>query len=93
MNDSSNRSIEPRVAKIVQSLLAERRPGINLGVDDGLREHGLTSLDMVKLVLLIEAEFDFMIAESEMVPLNFRSIATIAVLVEKSMTAADQTLA
>ena len=46
-----------------------------------LREAGLTSLDMVSLVLSVESEFGIKIPEREITPTNFRSIATIETLV------------
>jgi len=48
-----------------------------------LREAGLTSLDMVSLVLSVESEFAVKIPEREITPTNFRSIATIETLVAR----------
>ena len=48
-----------------------------------LREVGLTSLDMVSLVLSVESEFGIKIPEREITPTNFRSIATIETLVAR----------
>jgi acyl carrier protein len=48
-----------------------------------LREAGLTSLDMVDLVLSIEAEFGITIPEREIAPANFHSIATIENLIAR----------
>jgi acyl carrier protein len=48
-----------------------------------LREAGLTSLDMVSLVLSVESEFGIKIPEREITPANFRSIATIETLVAR----------
>ncbi len=41
------------------------------GTQDNLREAGLTSLDMVNLMLAVEAEFDIEIPQSAMTPDNF----------------------
>jgi acyl carrier protein len=38
---------------------------------------GLTSMDMVNLMLGVEAEFDFTIPQSEITPENFQSIETL----------------
>ena len=43
---------------VVQRLLAERSISRPVSSDDDLREVGLTSLDMVNLMLSVEAEFD-----------------------------------
>jgi acyl carrier protein len=48
-----------------------------------LREAGLTSMASVKLMLAIEAAYDVAIPDAELTPENFRSIATIAALVER----------
>ena len=44
---------------------------------DNLREAGLTSLDMVNLMLAIEAEFDIEIPQSAMTPDNFDTVAAM----------------
>ena len=48
--------------------------------DADLREVGLTSLDMVDLVLSVECAFDVRIPEAQITPANFRSIAAIDAL-------------
>jgi len=70
-----------RVVDVVQRLLAERLIGRPVSSDDDLREVGLTSLDMVNLMLSVEAEFDLEIPEIHITPANFRSISTISRLV------------
>ena len=69
--------------------LARRAPDPDAAVDrpagrrpnDDLREIGLTSLDMVDLVLSVESEFNVRIPEAAITPANFRSIATIDALI------------
>ena len=70
-----------RVVGIVREIL-ERR-GINREIlpDDDLREAGLNSLDMVNLMLAVEAEFDLKIPDADMTLRNFRSISAIEALV------------
>jgi acyl carrier protein len=70
-----------RVSDIVSELLEKRAVTQSVLDDDDLRDVGLTSLDMVSLMLAVEAEFDLTIPESEMTPQNFRSIAAIDALV------------
>ena len=53
----------------------------SVGRDDDLPEAGLSSLDMVNLMLAVEAEFDLKIPDRDMIPANFRSIARIEALV------------
>jgi len=38
---------------------------------------GLTSMDMVNLMLGVEAEFDFTIPQAEITPENFQSVKTL----------------
>jgi acyl carrier protein len=52
-----------------------------VGPADDLREAGLTSMDMVNLVLAVELEFGLMIPEISITPTNFRSVAAISSLV------------
>lgn len=66
---------------VVQRLLADRSISRHVSSDDDLREVGLTSLDMVNLMLSVEAEFDLEIPEIDITPANFRSISTISRLV------------
>ena len=70
-----------RVTAVVRRLLADRSITKPFGADDDLREVGLTSLDMVNLVLAVESELAVSIPESEITPNNFRSVASIEALV------------
>lgn len=74
-----------RVADVVQRLLTERSISRSVCSDDDLSEVGLTSLDMVNLMLSVEAEFDLEIPEVHIIPTNFRSISTISSLVTALM--------
>ena len=70
-----------RVTAVVRRLLADRSITKPFAADDDLREVGLTSLDMVNLVLAVESELAVSIPESEITPNNFRSVASIEALV------------
>jgi acyl carrier protein len=74
-------SAKDRVMGVVQRLLLERSINQNVHSGDDLRAIGLTSLDMVNLMLSIEAEFDMEIPEAEITLANFRSISTISSLI------------
>jgi acyl carrier protein len=71
------------VADVVRRLLDARAITQPVRPHDDLREIGLTSLDMVSLVLSVESEFGIKIPEREITPTNFRSIATIEILVAR----------
>jgi acyl carrier protein len=70
-----------RVTGLVRELLAKRSIGRPVGSDDSLTESGLSSLDIVNLMLGVEAEFAIKIPDRDMTPSNFRSIAQIDRLV------------
>lgn len=70
-------SISGRIIAMVHEKLANRGIGRTVSYDDGLREIGLSSLDMVNLMLRIEAVFDLQIPDPDMTPENFRSVARI----------------
>lgn len=81
MSHPHSDSPEERVVDVVQRLLAERSISRPLCSNDDLREVGLTSLDMVNLMLSVEAEFDLEIPEIDITPANFRSISRISSLI------------
>lgn len=82
MSESNAQSLEERIAGVVQRLLAEHSIDHVVARDEDLRIAGLSSLDMVTLVLSIEEEFELMVPENSIMPANFRSIAAISSLVE-----------
>jgi acyl carrier protein len=76
-------SLEVRIAGLIRNVLVERSMERTVSTDDDLRDVGLTSLDMVSLVLLVEAEFDVRIPESKITPANFRSIRAMSALISE----------
>ena len=48
-----------------------------------IEKHVLDSLDMMKLISLVEEEFEIEIDDCDVVPANFETIGQIAALVEK----------
>ena len=75
-------STRDRVADIVAQILEARTGERPVLTGDDLRKVGLSSLDMVNLMLAVEAEFDLKIPETEMTPQNFRSLSAIETLVK-----------
>ena len=59
-----------------------------VGRDDALTDCGISSLDLVNLMLAVETEFDLKIPDRDMTPTNFRTIARIEALIEKLQQAA-----
>ena len=70
-----------QITDAVRRILADRGITRSFGAQDDLREVGLTSLDMVNLVLAVESELSVSIPEAEITPANFRSVALIEALV------------
>jgi acyl carrier protein len=79
--DGTNAHSTERVAQLVRQLMAKRSIDRPVGYDDVLSESGLSSLDLVNLMLAVEIEFDIKIPDRDMTPSNFRSIAQIDKLV------------
>jgi acyl carrier protein len=69
------------VSEVVRRILRERSIDGTVSADADLREIGLTSLDMVDLVLSVECALDLQIPEAQITPANFRSISAIDALV------------
>jgi acyl carrier protein len=79
--DRNDSSPVDRIADLVRGLLAKRSVNRPVGTDEDLTEAGLTSLDMVNLMLAVESEFGLKIPDRDMTPANFRSISRIDALV------------
>ena len=81
MLDRTDMDSTAQVARLVRQLSAKRAIERPVGADEDLAASGLSSLDIVNLMLAVEAEFDIKIPDREMMPANFRSIAQIIRLV------------
>ena len=81
-------SARDEITGIVQGLLAKRARTGAVAADQNLTDAGLTSLDMVGLMLAIEDEFGIEIPQRRMTPANFRTIAAIETLVSTVALAA-----
>lgn len=79
------KSPDHRVIAVVQQLIAERRIPIDRPIrsDHKLVEIGLTSMDLARLVLLVEDEFEVRIPVRDLIPSNFRSVASIIQLISR----------
>lgn len=72
---------EDRIFGIVRQMLPATSATAQLRADQSLQHAGLRSLDMVTLMLAVEAEFDLEIPQKQMTPENFQSVAAIGALV------------
>jgi len=74
-------TVKDRVASIVHRLFEEQGFNRPIGFDDDLADKGITSADMVNLMLSVEEEFCIKFPDREMRPANFRTISSIDALV------------
>ena len=75
--------VSERVREIVQGVMHEYGLPSPREDDDSLSAAGLTSMAMVRLMLVVELTFDLSIPDSQLRPENFRSIRTIERLLER----------
>ena len=69
--------VQGRLLALVKSILKQNAIAADLEPATLLVDVGLTSMDMVNLMLAVEAEFDFTIPQSEITPENFQSVETL----------------
>ena len=69
--------VQNRILALVKSILEQNAIAAALDPETLLVDVGLTSMDMVNLMLGVEAEFDFTIPQSEITPENFQSVKTL----------------
>jgi len=70
-------SVQNRIFALVRAILEQNSIQAELDSGSRLVDVGLTSMDMVNLMLGVEAEFDFTILQSEITPENFQSIESL----------------
>jgi acyl carrier protein len=74
--------IQNRVIALVRSILVENAIIAEVDADSRLVDVGLNSVDMVNLMLSVEAEFDFTIPQAEITPENFQSVGTLEQMIK-----------
>jgi acyl carrier protein len=77
--------IRDRIVSLVKAILEQNEIAADVAPDARLVDVGLTSMDMVNLMLGVEAEFDFTIPQDQITPENFRSIETLEQMVESQL--------
>lgn len=83
MDEQAIDNLTERLTGVVRAILAENSIERPFGPDDRLVDIGLTSLDMVTLMLRVEAECDISIPQADITPENFRSVTTVEMLVRR----------
>ena len=81
--------VRDRVIKLVKGILAQNSLSAEVTPRAKLVDVGLTSMDMVNLMLGVEAEFDFTIPQSEITPENFQSVETLERMVATQLQPAN----
>jgi acyl carrier protein len=69
--------VRNRIVALVKAILDQNGIATEIGPEARLVDIGLTSMDMVNLMLGVEAVFDFTIPQAEITPENFRSVETL----------------
>jgi acyl carrier protein len=69
--------VRNRIVALIKAILQQNAIAADVGPEARLVDIGLTSMDMVSLMLGVEAEFDFTIPQAEITPENFQSVATL----------------
>ena len=72
-----NADVQNRILALVKAILEQNSMAVEIDPESRLVDVGLTSMDMVNLMLGVEAEFDFTIPQSEITPENFQSVETL----------------
>ncbi len=83
--DILNRTVQQRIETIVRAFVKAVPAERVIAPDENLVELGLTSMDMVNLLLAVEAEFDVTVPGTNLNPAHFRSILGIERLVMELM--------
>jgi len=74
-------NIQDRILALVKAILRDHPIASEVCPESRLVDVGLTSMDMVNLMLGVEAEFDFTIPQSEITPENFQSVKTLELMI------------
>jgi acyl carrier protein len=81
--------VQIRIIALVRSILEQNAIAAEVNAECRLVDVGLNSVDMVTLMLGVEAEFDFTIPQAEITPENFQSVETLQQLVIAQLQAAS----
>jgi acyl carrier protein len=84
--DLQTPGVTERLATLVKQVLGEGAAIPDpLPLDAQLSDLGISSLKMVNLMLAVEIEFNISIAQADITPENFHSLATIDALVGRTL--------
>jgi acyl carrier protein len=80
MDDARLQTPREVIAAIVDRVLKTKGTG-SISADDNLRDAGLSSLELVNVMLAVEDAFDLTFPADKLTPDNFRCISAIEALV------------
>jgi acyl carrier protein len=81
MMHTSSANVRDRILALVKTILEQNSIASEVRPDSRLVDIGLTSMDMVNLMLGVEAEFDLTIPQSEITPENFQSVSALEAMI------------
>jgi acyl carrier protein len=81
-------SVATTVLKVLHGIRARQSSGAGYDETTRLADAGFTSMDMVKVMLGVEAAFDLMIPQDQVTPENFRDARSITAMIARLMPAA-----
>ncbi|WP_022721845.1 phosphopantetheine-binding protein [Rhodopseudomonas sp. B29] len=87
MQTGLDADIQGRITTLVEEILAANSLPGGVKPDTHLADAGLTSMEMVNLMLGVEAAFDLTLPQSDITPENFQSVETITRLVAQRLHA------
>jgi acyl carrier protein len=76
-----NVDVGDRILALVKAILKQNAIAAEVKPESRLVDIGLTSMDMVNLMLSVEAEFDFTIPQDQITPENFQSVKTLEAMI------------
>jgi acyl carrier protein len=74
-------SVQDRVLSLVRSVIKQNAIAADVHPESRLVDIGLCSMDMVTLMLKVEAEFDLTLPRPEITPENFQSMKTLGLMI------------
>jgi acyl carrier protein len=79
--EASVAEVRGRVLSVIKSILESNDVTADVQPDSHLVDIGLSSMDMVALMLRVEAEFEIMLPQCEITPENFKSVRTLETVI------------
>ena len=76
-----NVNVQDRILVLVRAILEQNAIAAEVKPQSRLVDIGLTSMDLVNLMLSVEAEFDFTIPQAQITPENFQSVETLEAMI------------